>query len=263
MEIIFENVTINNILLYESFKIEPNKVIGLIGNQNKSVLAKVFAGIKRIDDGKIIIENDKIDLNGLSKDLNKKIGVLFNDLNLYKSSKTVKQQLLRGLEFYPKVNDSNKRMIDILKKVGLNENFLNKKISKLSLGEKKKVFLASIIIFNPEIIILDHFEQHLNYKDQVNLKKLLKELKKNYNKTIICITDNAEFLLDFVDSLLILDNMKIKIAHKDYLTNKESTKYIDMAPITNFCSLINNEIHPFMYYNNINELIKAVYRDVK
>ena len=178
MEIIFENVTINNILLYESFKIEPNKVIGLIGNQNKSVLAKVFAGIKRIDDGKIIIENDKIDLNGLSKDLNKKIGVLFNDLNLYKSSKTVKQQLLRGLEFYPKVNDSNKRMIDILKKVGLNENFLNKKISKLSLGEKKKVFLASIIIFNPEIIILDHFEQHLNYKDQVNLKTFKKTKEK-------------------------------------------------------------------------------------
>ena len=34
-------------------------------------------------------------------------------------------------------------------------------------------------------------------------------------------------------------------------------------PITHFCSLINDEIHPFVYYNSINELIKAVYRDVK
>ncbi len=263
MEIEFCKVTIDNVFMNESFSINANRVTCFIGDDDKSILAKVFAGLKTINNGKILIENEEINIRGVSHNLHNKIGVLFDDINYYKKFKTVKKQLEKGLEFYNVNCNKQKRMIEILNMVGLNEEYLYKKIKNLSFGEKKKVYLASIIIYNPEIIILDNFERHFNYKDQINLKKLLKNLQKEYNKTIICISNNAQFILDFVDDLYILNNKRISYYNKSFLQDKNISKYLDIAPITKFCNLINDEIHPFIYYNSLNELIKAVYRDVQ
>ena len=263
MEIEFKNVVndhINNI----SFKVAPNSITGIIGEENKSEITKILTGINQINSGKILIGENCITSDEYKADILFNIGALFDNINLYKKHFTVKKQLLKGLSYYIKVDDEEEKMIDVLNQVGLNEFYLNRRMSTLSLTEKKKIYLASILIFNPEVIILDNFELHFSYGDQLLLKNLLKTLKKEYNKTIIVISNNVSFISDFVDNLLVFHNEKIIEENISILNSCKIEKYnIDLMPIINFCALINDEIHPFVYYNNINELIKAVYRDVE
>jgi iron complex transport system ATP-binding protein len=90
------------------------------------------------------------------------------------------------------------------------ESFTNRNYDELSDGEKQKVNIARAIAQNTPLIILDEPTVHLDLINKVEVFKLLRELVKNHNKTIIISTHQMEYALQICDQIWLINEGKVE-----------------------------------------------------
>jgi len=133
------------------------------------------------------------------------IGMLFQNPDFMLFNLTVFDEIAFGLK---KQTNLSEKIGNALAMVGL-ENFEKRDPQTLSLGEKQKVCLASVLARDTEYIVLDEPVAMLDYKGAVNLYELLKKLNKDYGKTIVVIEHDTDFLKAFAKEIIILSNGEI------------------------------------------------------
>lgn len=277
MEIVFNDVTYKeNIktplertyLKNVSFMIEENKITSIIGNTSSGieVIGDLLSIVKTPTKGTIRIFN-YINDGRRVKNINKlrmNIGYVKNSDMLF--NKYVKEELNFGLKYFKyKLNKKEIRVKEALKLVNLSEDYLDKEIKDLTYIEKKKVCLASSLIFNPSLIILEEFTLGLSKKDKEELIKLLNILKKKYNKTIILITKDTDFCYQVTDKVYIIDRGRVVLlGDKHALENDKMLTFYDLETpnIVKFINACNRKNKNISYTTNILDLIKEVYRNV-
>ena len=232
--------------------------IGLLINAvNKPLIGTIKIG-KYLNDGKYIKN-----INGLRMN----VGYLKENPNEFLFNKIVKSELEFGLKYFKyKLNKKNIRISEALKLVGLNEEYLKRRIDSLNISEKKKVSLASILIFNPSVIILEEPSIFLNYRDNEKLIKLIKLLKDKYNKTIILISKDTNLSYKVSDEIILLNKGSIVYAgNKSILEDEKVLNNInvDVPEIVKFINISNKFDAKLTYTSNILDLIKEVYRNAK
>lgn len=232
--------------------------IGLLINAvNKPLIGTIKIG-KYLNDGKYIKN-----INGLRMN----VGYLKENPNEFLFNKIVKSELEFGLKYFKyKLNKKNIRISEALKLVGLNEEYLKRRIDSLNISEKKKVSLASILIFNPGVIILEEPSIFLNYRDNEKLIKLIKLLKDKYNKTIILISKDTNLSYKVSDEIILLNKGSIVYAgNKSILEDEKVLNNInvDVPEIVKFINISNKFDAKLTYTSNILDLIKEVYRNAK
>lgn len=232
--------------------------IGLLINAvNKPHIGTIKIG-KYLNDGKYIKN-----INGLRMN----VGYLKENPNEFLFNKIVKSELEFGLKYFKyKLNKKNIRISEALKLVGLNEEYLKRRIDSLNISEKKKVSLASILIFNPSVIILEEPSLFLNYRDNEKLIKLIKLLKDKYNKTIILISKDTNLSYKVSDEIILLNKGSIVYAgNKSILEDEKVLNNInvDVPEIVKFINISNKFDANLTYTSNILDLIKEVYRNAK
>ena len=232
--------------------------IGLLINAvNKPLIGTIKIG-KYLNDGKYIKN-----INGLRMN----VGYLKENPNEFLFNKIVKSELEFGLKYFKyKLNKKNIRISEALKLVGLNEEYLKRRIDSLNISEKKKVSLASILIFNPGVIILEEPSIFLNYRDNEKLIKLIILLKDKYNKTIILISKDTNLSYKVSDEIILLNKGSIVYAgNKSILEDEKVLNNInvDVPEIVKFINISNKFDANLTYTSNILDLIKEVYRNAK
>ena len=211
MKIKVENVTKdikkNEIIHDVSCEFENGKIYGLIGRNGsgKTVFMKLLCGLYSTTKGNIYIDDEVINL-----DNNYKFGIgalienpkFFNDLSGFEN-----------LKMLAKINNkiNNKDIDKALEIVNLLPE-KNKKFGKYSLGMKQKLGIAQAIMEDPKIIILDEPFNGIEEQSVKQIKKYLKEIKKD--KIIIISSHIKEDLIDFMDETLQFDAGKI-VSKKD------------------------------------------------
>lgn len=280
MEITFNNVTYKEnvrtplektYLKNFSYSFTSGKVYSIIGDSdsgkekigllinavNKPLIGTIKIG-KYLNDGKYIKN-----INGLRMN----VGYLKENPNEFLFNKIVKSELEFGLKYFKyKLNKKNIRISEALKLVGLNEEYLKRRIDSLNISEKKKVSLASILIFNPGVIILEEPSIFLNYRDNEKLIKLIKLLKDKYNKTIILISKDTNLSYKVSDEIILLNKGSIVYAgNKSILEDEKVLNNInvDVPEIVKFINISNKFDANLTYTSNILDLIKEVYRNAK
>lgn len=232
--------------------------IGLLINAvNKPLIGTIKIG-KYLNDGKYIKN-----INGLRMN----VGYLKENTNEFLFNKIVKSELEFGLKYFKyKLNKKNIRISEALKLVGLNEEYLKRRIDSLNISEKKKVSLASILIFNPSVIIIEEPSIFLNYRDNEKLIKLIKLLKDKYNKTIILISKDTNLSYKVSDEIILLNKGSIVyVGNKSILEDEKVLNNInvDVPEIVKFINISNKFDANLTYTSNILDLIKEVYRNAK
>ncbi len=197
----------NKILRYNGIiDIKPGEKILLSGvsGSGKSTLFYMLKGlIPNVILGKAsgqILYNNK-EINILSQ--NSKIGiVLQNPYNQF-IHKTVLEELAFGLENlqYQKV-DIIKKILYYTKKLNV-EYLVNKKISQLSGGEAQKIAILSIIITEPEVLLLDEPTAFLDKQSIIEFLNLISQL--DFNPSIIIIEHNYKYLDNIIDKTILIN----------------------------------------------------------
>ncbi|MEG0826697.1 MAG: energy-coupling factor ABC transporter ATP-binding protein [Bacilli bacterium] len=164
--------------------------------------------------------------------------------------------------------DIKKLISDTLKMVDLDESLLQRDPFTLSSGEKRKLAIASILIYNPKIILMDEPTIGLDYKSRENLIKIIRNLKTEYKKTIIIVSNDVDLIHKISDYIYILKEGNLLLSGNKYDVFKNTKllreNNINIPKLIEFSDyvLINKRIK-IGYRDEINDLIKDIYRYAK
>ena len=95
------------------------------------------------------------------------------------------------------------RVHETLKICGLYP-FRNWPVNALSFGQKKRVSIASILVMNPQVLILDEPTAGQDYRHYTEIMEFLKKLNEEMGLTIIMITHDMHLMLEYTDRAIVL-----------------------------------------------------------
>ncbi|WP_331775953.1 energy-coupling factor ABC transporter ATP-binding protein [Sulfurospirillum sp. 1612] len=136
-------------------KIETGEKVVLLGSNGsgKSTLLRLLAGLYFANSGTYFFEKEPIKKRKVGKDFRKKVGVLFQNPESMIFNPTVYDEIAFSLKEFDFDNIED-RVVKISKEMGI-EKHLKKSPLSLSGGEKQKVMLASILVYEPQLLLLD------------------------------------------------------------------------------------------------------------
>ena len=88
--------------------------------------------------------------------------------------------------------------------------FRNWPVSALSFGQKKRVTIASILVMNPEILILDEPTSALDEKNASHFYRLLKKINAEKRITVLMVTHDLKRASSYADDIWVLEDGKVK-----------------------------------------------------
>lgn len=233
-----------------NFNIESGSFVSVFGpsGAGKTSLIRIIAGLDKIDDGFINIDNtiwvntqEKINL----KPQQRQVGMVFQNSALFPNMSTQQnlEYALNKGQSYQIINE----LIEILEL----KDIINKKPSQLSGGQQQKVALARALVQKPKILLLDEPLSALDDDMRFKLQDYILRIHKKYNLTTFLIRHNIAEVFKMSDTVLKLNNgqiLKQGNPNEVLLDSKLSGKYksighilkIKKADIVNIVSVLTN-----------------------
>jgi peptide/nickel transport system ATP-binding protein len=219
-----------DILKNVSFEVERGRIIGICGESGggKSTLVKVIAGLIKPDSGKINLHSkfEKERRRGSP------IQILFQNhgevLNPYRKVINIIDEALK----ISGVDESNLQIEreNVLNSVGFPKELYGRRGMELSGGEQQRAALARLLAVKPVLLILDEPFSAQDVESQLSLVKLFKQLNKEFNLTMICISHDLHILRNLANRVIILKDGEIVESGitKEVFTNpqKDYTKFL-------------------------------------
>lgn len=193
-----------------SLEIKDGEFVGIVGGTGtgKTTFALCLNGIiPNLVNGKF---SGEVEVSGKNTkhfrvfDLAKSVGLVFQDPDYQIFSVTVGDEISFGLENMGLGKDEvNKRAEKALDALGI-ADMMNKETFALSLGQKQKVCIASVLAMDPEIIVLDEPTSQLDFRGSKEIYEILDDLNRK-GKTVVVIEHKTDWLLKHADRILVLD----------------------------------------------------------
>ncbi|MGG5343428.1 ABC transporter ATP-binding protein [Enterococcus sp. AZ192] len=210
-----ENITYqyqkNGRLVLDDVSVTINKgeMFSIVGKNGagKSTLSKAICGFITPQTGKMHWQNEDF-MQFSIKERADKIGFVMQNPNQMISKKMVFEEVALGLVLkgLPEA-EINQQVEKVLKICGL-YSFRKWPISALSFGQKKRVTIASILVLEPEMIILDEPTAGQDFKHYTEMMSFLKKLN-HMGMTIAMITHDMHLMLEYTERTLVLSDGKI------------------------------------------------------
>ncbi len=172
---------------FEAYKGEFIVILGPSGS-GKSTLLNIMGGMDTPSNGQVYFNGELITAMSdkeLTMYRRNKIGFVFQFYNLM-STLTARENVELASEICSDPIDID----DVLNSVGLLER-TDHFPSQMSGGEQQRVAIARAVAKNPEILLCDEPTGALDFETGISILRVLKEVNKKYNDTVIVITHNA------------------------------------------------------------------------
>ncbi|MGL4392895.1 MAG: energy-coupling factor ABC transporter ATP-binding protein [Fusobacteriaceae bacterium] len=236
-----DKIALDNI----SLEVEQGDFIGVIGKSGsgKSTLLRHLNGILKSDKGEIKILGQILNTKSKNlKSLRKKVGVVFQFPDEQLFAETVREDILfapKNFEIEENIINSELKKIQSIFKI--TNEMLEENPTELSGGEKRRVAIASVAIYSPEILILDEPTIGLDFENRERLLHSLKKLNEN-GVTIIVVSHDLDAIWEYTKRIIYMDKGKIMFDgnKKDFINFETESKfvptYIEFMQKNNFCS---------------------------
>lgn len=216
--------------------IKAGEMVSIVGKNGagKSTLSKVICGFEKEDTGKIYYEGK--DIKDLSiKERAEIIGLVLQNPNQMISKQSIYDEVSLGLRLRGVGEEEIKSRVEkVLDVCGLSP-FIDWPISALSYGQKKRVTIASILVLEPKIIILDEPTAGQDYKHYTEIMEFLIEINR-LGVTIILITHDMHLMLEYTPRSIVLTGGEIISDTKSsiVLTDEKIIKHANLKETSLF-----------------------------
>lgn len=192
-----------------SFSIEKGQYCTIVGHNGsgKSTVAKLLTGLLEKKSGSIVIDGLELNIENLRK-IRNKIGIVFQNPDNQFIGSTVRDDIAFGLENHCVEQVEMDPIIEEFSdRVGMHD-YLNSEPTRLSGGQKQRVAIAGVLAMHPEIIIFDEATSMLDPQGKDEIKKVIMDLHKERNLTILSITHDIDEVTTS-DYVLVMDEGQI------------------------------------------------------
>lgn len=197
--------------------------------------------LEKVTSGKIFYKGK--DITHLSKtalqNLRKEIQIIFQDpFSSLNPRISIGNAILEPMNVHGVLSNYKERkiyVIELLKKVGLEEDHFNKYPHEFSGGQRQRIGIARAIALKPKIIICDESVSALDVSVQAQVLNLLNELKSTFNFSYIFISHDLSVVKYMSDQLVVMNKGKIEeIGDADTIYKTPKSEYtrnlIDAIP---------------------------------
>ena len=197
-----------------NFEIEKNEFAIILGasGAGKSTFLNILGGLDSPSSGELLVNGKNIAMyneKNLTEYRRNDMGFVFQFYNLIPNLTA-----LENVELATQIVKNAKNPEEVLKSVGLGERMDNFP-SQLSGGEQQRVSIARAIAKNPKLLLCDEPTGALYYHTGKQILKLLQDLTRTTDTTVVLITHNSA-IKDSADRLIEISDAKVK----DVIINK-------------------------------------------
>ena len=204
-----------------SFEIKKGEKVVLLGNNGsgKSTILRLLAGLYFPRRGEYLLEDKKVDKKSAKVEFRKKVGILFQNPQSMIFNPTVHDEIAFSLKEFG-FDDIKGRVEKIAREFEI-EHLLKQNPLNLSGGEKQKVVLASILVYEPEVLFLDEPTASMDPRTTGWFIDMMIEL----DKSVIIATHDLSLAYEVSDRAIVINEKHKKIYDGDI---EELLKDLDM-----------------------------------
>ena len=224
-----------------SLSIKKGETLAIVGESGsgKSTLARCLLQLLSLDQGELFFKGknlNSLDVEG-KKYLKRHIQMVFQDPYASLNPRMKIAEILEeGLLIHDLGNKivRDKKMRDMIKKVGLEVSDLNKYPHQFSGGQRQRIGIARALIVEPELVICDEPVSALDVSIQAQILLLLKELQKELGLSYLFISHDLRVVRHMADSIAVM--------HQGKIVEQGSIKGIYEKPKANYTRELLNAI---------------------
>ncbi len=258
LDLDFSYITGNPILTNIDFRVNKGEMLAIVGKNGagKSTLSNLICGFINPDRGKILLNEADIADKSI-KERGEIIGLVMQNPNQMISKPMIFDEVALGLKVRGVPEEEIKeRVYETLKICGLYP-FRNWPVSALSFGQKKRVTIASILVMNPEVLILDEPTAGQDFRHYTEIMEFLKELNQKYGITIIMITHDMHLMLEYTDRAIVIadgqmiaDDTPANVLTNEWISDKAYLKKTSLYDLAVKCGIedASGFVERFIYY---------------
>ena len=198
-------------------KLEKGKAIGLVGETGAGKTTTALALLRLVPDPPGVVECDKLELNGqdvlnmgihdLEKVRGKDISMIFQDpMTALNPVFTVGEQIAESIFLHEKCTyaGAQQRAVEMLELVGIPGERASEYPHQFSGGMKQRVVIAIALACHPQLLIADEPTTALDVTIQAQVLDLMKNLRKQYQTSLIMITHDLGIVADICDEVAVM-----------------------------------------------------------
>lgn len=235
----------------------------LIGpnGSGKSTLVKLIVGLLK-GEGKIIIDGIELQNNNLY-DIRKRVGVLFETPDQTFVAETVMDEIAFSLENLNICkNEINKKIREVSAYLSI-DDLLEENPYRLSGGQKQLVALASVLVLEPKLLILDEAINRIDFLERDKILNVLKKLNKERDIAILNVTHDMEEVNYCNDVILLNEGKNVLSGSKELVLLEEKVFNVLGLDIPFIASLSIKLMHYNMIdkiYFDMDELVNEIWK---
>jgi len=225
--------------------VNEGEMLSIVGKNGagKTTLSNLICGFYHPVEGRILYEGE--DMASLSiKERGERIGLVMQNPNQMISKPMIFDEVALGLVVRGVPQEEIKeRVNETLKICGLYQ-MRNWPVSALSFGQKKRVTIASILVLNPKVMILDEPTAGQDYYHYTEIMEFLRKLNREQGITIIMITHDMHLMLEYTDRAVVIadgellaDDTPARVLTDEALADKAYLKKTSLYDLAVKCGI--------------------------
>jgi peptide/nickel transport system ATP-binding protein len=196
-----------------SIEVGAHESVGLVGESGsgKTTLGRCIVGLETPTGGELLIDGiDAANFQKLSRGdrrrVRRTVQIIFQDpYSTLNPTRTVGKTLSEALAVgFPNAKKAERRLEDVLERVGLPASYLKRKPAALSGGERQRVAIARALAANPRMIVCDEPVSALDVSVQAQILNLFKAIRDDLGVSYLFITHDLAVVRQIVDRVYVL-----------------------------------------------------------
>ena len=227
-----------------SFSIDKGEMVSIVGRNGagKSTLSKLICGFETPDAGEIFLNGKPLAEENIRRRA-QHIGYVMQNPNQMISKTMIYEEVALGLQRSGLTEEQIREKVEATLRVCGLYPFRNWPISALSFGQKKRVTIASVLVLDPELILLDEPTAGQDFRHYTDIMEFLRGLNAR-GVTVVMITHDMHLMLEytrralvFCDGRLIADRTAAAVLCDPALVEQAALKETSLYTLANRCGI--------------------------